>query len=185
MIDVGIAGSLGTILAWMCALLLLATAAVSSRVVWAYVVRGARKGALSVFIGMFAVGGIFTSAIVHFAQTPQTIELQPSGDWVVANAYGWSLERVPANEERQVRLTSPVGQDFNRVEIRRANGDTLVLHGTNVLDALGYAFNECGAWRNRPVWGPHAFGPLGPSCEDAPWPAVVRNTESLRSLAVR
>lgn len=185
MIDVGIAGSLGTILAWMCAFLLLATTAVSSRVMWAYVVGGARRGALSVLIGMVAVGGVCASTVVHFAQTPQTVELQPAGEWVVCNAYGWTLETIPADEERQVRLTSPVGHDRNRVEVRRADGNTLVLYGTNVLADLGYAFNECGAWRSRPVWGPHAFGPLGPTCQDAPWPAVVRNIESLRSLAVR
>lgn len=185
MIDVGIAGTLGVVLAWLCALLLLAHATVTGRVVWAYVVRGARAGALPVLVAVLVTQGLLIGAVAHFATTPQKVAVHSSGDWSVHNAYGWTIETVAAQEVRQVRLTSPASRAFSTVEVKREDGRSLMLYGEDVLFSLGYAFNECGAWTSRPVWGPHAFSPLGPTCQDAPWPATVRNTVPVRSLASR
>lgn len=172
-------------LAWMCAALLLMMSTVAGRVVWAIVVKGTRSRAPLVLFMSVGTVALLGAGVAHFAAMPQSLEVEANGAWTLHNAYGIAVDRVAPDEVRQVRLTTPVGQDFSRVEIRRASGDTLVLHGTNILFSLGYAFNECGSWSSRPLWGPHAFGPMGPQCDDEPWPAPMRHSVPVRSLAAR
>jgi len=185
MIDVGIAGPIGTALAWLCALLFLASSMVSGRVVWALAVRGARRGAVRVAGGSLGLTLALGLGVGHFAGAPQTLEVSPSGDWQLYDAYGLTVDAVPSNEVRQARLTSPVGSAFTRLEVRRADGRSLVLFGDQLRDGLGYAFNACGAWADRPVWGPHAYDALGPRCDDEPWPAALRTEDRMDARLAR
>lgn len=186
MIDVGIAGKLGITLAWMCAVLLLVASMVSGRVLWALAVRGARRGVYVVTTGTVGVMLGLGLGVAHFVGAPQSLEIAPNGDWVVYDAYGLRVEAIPATEVRQARLTSPIDAAFTKLEIRRADGASLVLHGEQLRDSLGYAFERCGAWRDRPLWGPHAYDALGPRCSDPPWPAAIRHRpEPRRPLATR
>lgn len=173
MIDVGIAGKLGFTLAWMCALLLLVTFALAGRVLWALAVRGARRGVVGVVAGLFGVSLTLGLGVAHFMHTPDTLEVAPNGDWVLYDAYGLVVDAIPASEVRQVRLTSPIADSFARLEVRRADGASMMLYGDELRSSLGYAFEQCGAWVARPVWGPHAYDALGPRCSDPPWPAAL------------
>lgn len=184
MIEVGVAGSLGIVLGWMCAALLLAASALSGRVTWALAVRGARRGAWPAGLGAILLVGSLGFGVHHFATTPQQLEVGPTGDWIVYDAYGLVLERVPGDEVRQVRLTSDTfGAPLARLEVRRADGAVLVLRGRDLLERLGYAMNKCGAWADRPIWGPHAYSDLGPRCDDAPWPAALRGLDRAERYA--
>lgn len=168
MIDVGIAGTIGLLLGWLCALLFLVVAISSGRVAFALAVRGARRGGVRVMtLSLLVLAGLGVG-VAHFATAPRHLTVDVEGDWSIVSLYGLEVDRVPAGEVREARLTAD-GHDV-RLEVRRESGQILTLRG-DVRGQLGYRLDRCGAWRDRPVWSPHTVDAIGPVCGDDPWPA--------------
>ena len=177
MIDVGIAGPLGQLLAWLTAALFLISLGFGARVGWTAVHRGLCRASVRIggIVLLLAVG--LGASVAHFWRAPQTVEVSRSGDWTARSAYGNQLWRVPAEEDRQVRLVSAADQPLAHLQVRRASGQQVVLYGHHLASRLGYRWNMCGAWQERPVWRPHQYRPGGPDCADAPWPAALNRLE--------
>lgn len=172
------AGPMGHALAWVCAALLLASLGLAARV--ALAARGSRDGRVraAIHVGLLVLA--FGVGVGHFLGAPQQLQVSARGDWVVRNAYGLTLDVVPAEEIRQVRVVSDPRAEHQRVEVRLRDAGRLTLHGRGVTTRLGYHWSVCGAWQDRPVWGPHTFDLGGPVCDDRPWRTSGRPARAAR-----
>lgn len=179
MIDIGIAGPLGAMLAWLTAALLLLAMGASTRVGWSVARRGLCRASVRIGSMMLVLTAGLAAGVAHFATTAQTVEVAPDGGWTAYSAYGLSLWQIPADEARQVRVLSPLDRPRTQLQVRRADGSEVVLYGYELRSRLGYRLRTCGAWEERPMWGPHQYAAGGPQCADEPWPAALDRSQAL------
>jgi hypothetical protein len=179
MVDVGIAGPMGTLLAWFNAALLVAALALGARVAWTVRARGLCRASVRVGGMVVLLCGGLAGGVLHFATAPQSVRIAVGGDWTAYSAYGNTLWVLPAEEARQVRLESPLDCPKARLHVRRTDGDAITLYGHELPRRLGYQLRMCGAWEERPVWGPHRYSAAGPECLEAPGPAALERATAV------